>query len=92
MRLENWIPVQTASGVRLQGELHGHPTKMNGQSCLTSPLCGAHGRVVTTRSGSTYHLGEPLPSWVTLLTAKGETFDAEEPLRDYFPTKDFPRD
>jgi hypothetical protein len=43
---------------RLQGQVYGHPHKENGSRVTTSSIVAVSGRKVTTRTGTTYHLGK----------------------------------
>lgn len=87
-RLEDWRMVSSPyeapeiAGRYVEGKLHnsGNPRRPDGHPITTSRVVGASGRVVTTRSGSRYLLGEPDPRYLGWMERKGLTYDPEAPV------------
>jgi len=82
--LENWSTCTSCGPfsapevctVRLQG----HRVE-DGQNVVTSAIKSAHGREVTTRSGSVYRLGKPDAEWIAWLAERGIPFDPARPVK-----------
>ncbi len=89
MRVENWS-VRTNAGPYtapeaitsyLSGEVYGHPGRHHdGKAIDTSRIVAAEGRVVTTRSGSKYTLGEIHPEYLNYLTGEGIKYNHDSPV------------
>jgi hypothetical protein len=72
MKLENWSIVQEELNPYqppemhrqcLHGKVYHHPDHADGTEITTSVIVDAHNRIVTTRSGSEYILGEVDPEY-----------------------------
>jgi hypothetical protein len=48
---------------------------------LTSRVVGVDGRLVTTKSGTVYRLGEPAPAFLDWLRERGLTYDETRPVK-----------
>lgn len=80
MKLENWKMVELADpfmapemrSPRLGGNVHGNPRFEEGYAITTSPIESVEGRVVTTRSGSVYELGDPDPEYLKWCQENGQ--------------------
>mgnify|MGYP001611761097 CR=1 FL=1 len=53
----------------------------DGHRIHTSPIVASEGRVVTTRSGTRYELGEASESYRTYLSDQGRELDPEQPVK-----------
>lgn len=60
--------------------LVGHTPDRTGL-IITSRIVRAEGRLVTTRSGSVYELGEPSTEYLAWLTEHGLAYDPEQPVK-----------
>lgn len=89
-KLENWsvnydpFYAYMAPEIRprvLVGTVTGHHRKADGTEVVTSPIVSSQGRVVTTRSGTEYELGEPDPEYTKHLAEQGRTLDPENPVK-----------
>lgn len=76
-----YIPPECRGNPFLVGIVSGHPQKPDGARIQTSSIKTARGRRVTTRSGTTYMLGEADPEYVAWLTEQGRSFDPDHPFR-----------
>ena len=64
----------------LKGNVEGHPNFEDGKHISTSPIVDAEGRVVTTRSGSTYKLGKIAPKYRKWLKENRPEWDWKIPI------------
>ena len=87
-RLEEWSVISQDPyappewGISLRGKVYGHDRFPDGEPVRTSPIVKAEGRNITTRSGSSYELGEPEASYRAWLKASlGRELDEEQPIR-----------
>jgi hypothetical protein len=90
-RLENWRVVHAShndaflppelSGIALVGRVFGHPRFQDGREIETSAIAAVAGRIITTRSGSRYELGEPEPGYAEWCKQRGRVIDPERPIR-----------
>lgn len=90
-RLENWSIVSTQTNEsyiapeyrkrHLVGEVFDHPVFWNGKEIETSSIQQAEGKVVVTRTGTRYELGQPDPNYLDWLRSKGLSFDPEHPVK-----------
>lgn len=70
----------TANG-QISHPYRGYPA---GANIKSSAIVKAEGRVLTTRSGSTYILeGSPHPEWVKAMEAAGVAVDLDNPLKEW---------
>ncbi len=77
---ERFRPPEDAAIV-LHGKVYGHPRKPDGSEVSTSAMVDADGRLVWTKSGTCYELGEIDPEYLEYLQAKGIPYDPEKPIR-----------
>jgi len=56
-----------------------HPIKP-GMYFTTSRIVESDGRLVQTKSGSVYRLGEPDPEWLAWMADNGIDFDPSQPI------------
>jgi hypothetical protein len=84
-RLENWsVAAGTYDAPEFGGSLHGevfeNPRFQDGEKILTSKIADANEdtRVVTTKSGSQYLLGDPNPEYIQWLEDNGH-----DPLKPF---------
>jgi hypothetical protein len=69
------------AGIRLAGEVHGHPSFPDGKKVETSPIVSVAGRLITTRSGRSYRLdGDPDPKYLSWLQEHGHRYVPEAPI------------
>lgn len=66
---------------RILGELKNHPRHLDGAEILTSRIVEVNGRMVSTRRGSQYQLGEPDPGYLKWIQENIPSWDPENPLR-----------
>ena len=67
--------------ISLHGAVSGHPNFPDGSKITTSPVVKAESRVITTRSGKVYMLGEVDPGYLTYLLSIGREYNHESPIR-----------
>jgi hypothetical protein len=91
-KLDNWsitsrevyedpyIPPELMSK-HLQGTVSGNPEFPDGSHIITSRIVAVYGRTVVTRTGSSYTLGEPDPSFVEWCIKKEINLDKENPIK-----------
>jgi hypothetical protein len=75
-----WITPELRETI-LQGYIYGHPKHDEGRRVHTSPIVKAEGRIVTTRSGTVYELGEPDPRWLRWLKANNLEYNEDNPIK-----------
>lgn len=89
-RLEEWAITEyepdpytppEARGIHLSGIVTGHPKWADAHRVTTSRVVEVNGRIVTTRSGSIYRLGEVSENYLKWLTEHGYKHDPENPIR-----------
>ncbi len=68
------------AGIRITGIVKNHLTRPDGDYIATSPVASATGRVVTTRSGSIYHLGTISPTYRAYLRETRPQWDWRNPI------------
>lgn len=86
-KLEQWSVVSSNpylppefSG-KLSGIVYGHPLQPDGKQVTTSRIKSACGRLVTTRSGTTYELGAAAPEYREWVRASlGKEIDEVNPV------------
>lgn len=66
---------------QLHGRCYGHPRIADGELVTTSPIVSVFGRMVCTKTGTSYLLGTPDPGYIKWLEANGHPFDPEHPIR-----------
>jgi hypothetical protein len=89
MRLESWSVVgdqnpylaPEARSIHLQGYVFGHPNHKDGTHVITSPIVGVDGRLITTKSGHTYQLGEVNPEYQKVYHDRDLSLNAKEPIK-----------
>lgn len=64
----------------LQGKVYGHPRFDDGHSVKTGDIAAVNGRVVTTKNGTVYELGEINPEYREWLDTNGYVYDHENPI------------
>jgi hypothetical protein len=88
-RLENWTVVSRPTNelIRpkldasyLRGAVHGRDGYTDGDVITTSAITAVSGRIVETRSGTTYELGVVHPDYAKFLSDNGLFADATTPL------------
>lgn len=89
VRLEHWaVKIEDADGYttpellrrNLVGEVYGHPEHRDGKRIRSTSIIAAQGRIVQTRTGRRYELGDPDPDYLAWLTREGIPFDPEHPV------------
>lgn len=88
-RLENWsckvitanpyMPPESGALV-LRGTVYNHPKRNNGSPVVTSYVVESEGRVVTTKSGTRYHLGRMSRSYSVWCRKHGIKIDRKHPV------------
>ena len=88
-KLEQWsvsisnpyLPPEAQSS-HLSGKVYGHPRFDDGYEITTSAIVKTEKRVVTTKTGSMYELGEPDPQYVEWCRKQGcHVPSEEEPIK-----------
>lgn len=87
--LRNWwvehCQAQAFQPPELRDHFHlaGTVTSHHGgaRTILTGRVMSTAGRLVTTRSGSVYELGEPSPAYLDWLREHGKTLDEAQPVK-----------
>jgi hypothetical protein len=78
-----------ARGLRLIGEVHGHPWRPDGEVVTTSRVEYADGRHVRTYSGTQYLLdGSPREDYVAFCAEHNITLDLDAPIKIVVPGSD----
>jgi hypothetical protein len=83
-RIERWSSALCPDLPYLAPERHDHVHLVgviDGKEKLTSRVVAAKGRIVTTKSGSRYELGEPDPDFVAWCEKRGKPIDPAEPIK-----------
>ena len=89
IRIERWavkpargsdFSAPEVRGIRLRGDVFGHPRHPDGNRVSTGPIVKVEGRTVTTESGSVYVLGAPDPRYLEWLAEEGIAFNPEKPI------------
>ena len=65
----------------LTGYVFGHPDYDDGHPIITSSIVLVRGKIIKTKSGSEYELGEIEPEFKKWLDEKGYKFDKERPIK-----------
>jgi hypothetical protein len=65
---------------RLVGIVFGHPVKKDGEKVMSGPIIKVEGRIVTTHSGTVYHLGRIDPGYRKWLKENGIPYDPKHPI------------
>lgn len=83
-RIEQWATEPCPDLPYVAPELHGHVHVsgiIDGKEKLTSRVVKAEGRIITTKSGTVYELGEPRAGFVEWCAGHGTPLDSEHPIK-----------
>lgn len=78
--LRSWQVAAFVGAFAIVGDVYGHPRRPDGERIVSSIVADFDGRLVRTRSGSLYRLGDPSPQYRAYLAEHHPDWDPKHPI------------